>query len=190
MKKATSARDRLLNHFLQNVGRVMDSEELGSVGKISEWARRVRELRQDSGYQILTFKDDASLKPNEYVMRTSERRPTTASGVRAIGGSARAFVLDRDGGVCQLCGAEAGRPHPSFPKRKTVLQVSHILDYEHGGSNDPGNLRALCSYCNEGSAAVTLERPTLTRLKSQVRRATETDKKLLRDWLNEVFADR
>lgn len=49
------ARDKLRKHFLANVGKVMSSAELHKVaGGISEWARRVRELRNEEGYQILT----------------------------------------------------------------------------------------------------------------------------------------
>jgi len=40
------ARGKLRSHFLANIGRIMDSEELRAVaGNQSEWARRVRELR-------------------------------------------------------------------------------------------------------------------------------------------------
>jgi site-specific DNA-methyltransferase (cytosine-N4-specific) len=42
-------------------------------GGAVEWARRVRELRNEDGYQILSHKDRASLKPNQYLMETIER---------------------------------------------------------------------------------------------------------------------
>ena len=49
------ARGKLRAHFLANLGRVMDSDELRAVAdNQSEWARRVRELRTEEGYQILT----------------------------------------------------------------------------------------------------------------------------------------
>lgn len=52
------ARDKLRQHFLNNLGSVMDSEELKAVsGGISEWARRIRELRNEEGYKILTHND-------------------------------------------------------------------------------------------------------------------------------------
>lgn len=45
------ARARLRAHFLVNIGRVMNSEELRAVaGGINEWARRVRELRNEEGF--------------------------------------------------------------------------------------------------------------------------------------------
>ena len=53
--KRLGARDKLRRHFLSNIGRKMNSDELRRVaGNISEWARRIRELRTEEGYQILT----------------------------------------------------------------------------------------------------------------------------------------
>jgi hypothetical protein len=60
------AREKLRNHFLANVGRVLDSESLRTAaGGISEWARRIRELRDEEGFQILSHNDLASLKPGQ-----------------------------------------------------------------------------------------------------------------------------
>jgi len=65
-RKGGGARSRLRAHFLNNIGRVMDATELREVsGGISEWARRVRELRTEEGYLILTHNDLASLKPGQ-----------------------------------------------------------------------------------------------------------------------------
>jgi len=48
--KSQGARTRLRVHFLDNLGRVMGSDELRAVaGGITEWARRVRELRTEEG---------------------------------------------------------------------------------------------------------------------------------------------
>lgn len=48
------ARAKLRDHFLKNLGKTMTSDELREIAGISEWARRVRELRNEEGYQILT----------------------------------------------------------------------------------------------------------------------------------------
>ena len=61
------AKARLRAYFLDNLGKVMDSEELRQVANNqSEWARRVRELRNEEGYQILTHNDRSDLKPGQY----------------------------------------------------------------------------------------------------------------------------
>lgn len=58
------ARAKLRAYILDNIGRVLDSEELRRAsGDISEWARRVRELRDEEGFQTLTHNDRSELKP-------------------------------------------------------------------------------------------------------------------------------
>ena len=57
------AKDKLREHFLNNVGKIMNSDELREVsGNINEWARRVRELRTEEGYKIQTHNDRSDLK--------------------------------------------------------------------------------------------------------------------------------
>ena len=64
----TGARDKLRTYFLAHLGEVLDSDTLREVAGISEWARRVRELRNEEGYQILTHNDRSDLKPGQYVL--------------------------------------------------------------------------------------------------------------------------
>ena len=181
------ARAKLRAHFLANIGRVMDSTELRPIaGDISEWARRVRELRTEEGFLILTHNDRADLKPGEYLLEASKPQPAFARGISK---ETRAFVLDRNGFTCQMCGAVAGEPHPYDPTRKTRLHIGHILDKSLGGSDDAGNLKAICSVCNEGAANITLQRPELNKLLVQVRRATAMDQRELLKWLKAKFRD-
>jgi len=91
--------------------------------------------------------------------------------------------LDRNGFTCQMCGAVAGEPHPSDPTRKTRLHVGHIVDKSMGGCDEPSNLRAVCSVCNEGARKLTLDRPSRKKLLIQVRRATGTDQLEVLAWL-------
>jgi len=91
--------------------------------------------------------------------------------------------LDRNGFTCQMCGAVAGEPHPSDPTRKTRLHIGHIVDKSMGGSDEPSNLRAICSVCNEGARNLTLDRPSLQKLLIQVRRATGGDQLEVLKWL-------
>lgn len=179
------ARAQLRTHFLNNLGRVMNSEELREVaGGISEWARRVRELRTEEGFLILTHNDRSGLKPGEYLLETAKPQPAFE---RAISKETRALVLDRNGFTCQMCGAAAGEPHPYEPSRKTRLHIGHIIDKSQGGTDDPGNLRAICSVCNEGASNLTLERPSSQKLLAQVRRATGSDQVEVLKWLIRKF---
>lgn len=183
--KGSGARAMLRAHFLANIGRVMASDELRLVaGNISEWARRVRELRTEEGYLILTHNDRSDLKPGEYLLENPKPQPAFE---RAISKETRAFVLDRNGFTCQQCGAVAGEPHPYDPSRKTRLHIGHVIDKSMGGTDEPGNLRALCSVCNEGAANLTFDRPSLMKLQVQVRRATAADQREILRWLRQKF---
>jgi len=179
------ARDRLRDFFLSNLGRVLDSEELReAAGGISEWARRVRELRNEEGYLILTHNDRSDLKPGQYLLLTAKPEPAFERGISK---ETRAIVLDRNGFTCQMCGAGAGEPHPFDPSRKTRLHLGHIIDKSMGGSDDPSNLRAVCSVCNEGASNITPDRPTAIKLKAQIRKARGDDQLELLKFLIEKY---
>jgi hypothetical protein len=184
-KPSKGARAKLRTHFLANVGRVMDSKELAEVsGGISEWARRVRELRTEEGYQILTNNDRVNLKPGEYLLESKKPLPAFS---RAISKETRALVLDRNGFTCQMCGAVAGEPHPYDEGRKTRLHLGHVIDKSMGGTDDLANLRAICSVCNEGAKNLTTDRPSARKLLIQVRRATGADQIAVLEWLQKKY---
>ncbi len=184
-KISGGAKAKLRAHFLANIGRVMDTDELRLIAdNQSEWARRVRELRTEEGYQILTHNDRSELKPGQYLLETPKPQPAFA---RAISKETRAFVLDRNGFTCQMCGAVAGEQHPYDSTRKTRLHLGHVIDKSMGGTDDPSNLRAICSVCNEGASNATLTRPDLQKLLIQVRRATSQDQLEVLCWLMKKF---
>lgn len=181
MNKKLGARSKLRKHFLANIGRIMNSDELREVsGGITEWARRVRELRNEEGYKILTHNDRSDLKSGQYLLEDPIPEPAF---LRAISKETRAYVLDRNGFTCQMCGAVAGEPHPYDPARKTRLHLGHIKDKSQGGTDDASNLRALCSVCNEGASNLTLDRPTEQKLLIQIRRAKGIDQENVLRWL-------
>ncbi len=174
------SREKLRAYFLANLGRVVNSDELRHIAGTSEWARRVRELRAEEGYEILFHNDRSDLKIGQYLLLNAKPIPAFERGISK---EVRAFVLDRNGFTCQMCGAVAGEPHPSDPGRKTRLHIGHAVDKSMGGSDEPGNLKALCSICNEGARNLTPDRPTLRKLLIQVRRATGADQLELLQWL-------
>ncbi|MDR0325498.1 MAG: HNH endonuclease [Oscillospiraceae bacterium] len=178
------ARDKLRTYFLENLGEILDSDTLRDIAGISEWARRVRELRNEEGYQILTHNDHSDLKPGQYLLEDPTPQPAFA---REISKETRSFVLDRNGFTCQMCGAVAGEPHSYDPSRKARLHIGHIIDKSMGGTDDPSNLRALCSICNEGAANLTLDRPSHDKLLIQIRRATGADQLKVLEWLVKKF---
>src|SRR3954447_14669205 len=46
------AQGKILEHLQTNVGRWVEGDEVAAVSGIQEWARRVRELRVEQGYNI------------------------------------------------------------------------------------------------------------------------------------------
>ena len=184
MPKSLGARAKLRQYFLNHVGETLDSDTLREVAGISEWARRVRELRNEEGYLILTHNDRDGLKPGEYLLENPKPQPAFE---RSISKELRALVLDRNGFTCQMCGAVAGGPHPYDPMRKTRLHLGHIVDKSQGGKDEASNLRALCSVCNEGASNLTLDRPSISKLMIQVRRAKRPDQLAVLEWLKEKY---
>jgi hypothetical protein len=171
--------------LLANIGRVVTASELQKAsGWKAEWGRRVRELRDEQGYQILSHKDRADLKPGQYLLLTDERRPAFARGVSK---ETQAYVLERNGYTCQMCGIGAGDQDPFKPERKIRLTMGHIKDKSKGGDDSPSNLRAVCTNCNEGLQNTALPKPDQVWLLSQVRRATIDDQKAVLNWLLTKF---
>jgi hypothetical protein len=184
-QRGQGSRSKLRSFILANIGRVLESDELRDAsGNASEWGRRVRELRTEEGYQILTHNDRSDLKPGQYLLLNSKPIPAFERGISK---EARALVLDRNGFTCQMCGAVAGEPHPYDSTRKTRLQIGHTIDKSMGGGDDPTNLRAICSVCNEGAKNLTLDRPSLQKLLIQVRRAAGADQIGVLRWLVRNF---
>ncbi len=180
------SRGRVLAFLLANVGRVLRWQEIRkAAGDVEQWSRRLRELRDDFGYQILSHKDRQNLKPGQYLLETIDRTP---SFHRGISKQTRAFVLERNGYTCIMCGIAAGDADPYNPKRKIQLTMGHIIDKLKGGPDTPENLRAVCTNCNQGLQATAPPKPRRLELLKQVRRATVDDQLYLLGWLETKYA--
>ena len=183
---SVGSKKKILEFFLANIGRVIEKGELQHVsGGVSEWARRIRELRDEDGWDILSHKDRADLKPGQYIMPSDKRRP---SATRDISKETRALVLDRDGYTCQSCGVAAADPDPLHPGRKVRLTMGHIIDKSKGGSDTPENLRAICTNCNEAAQNESQPKPNRIALLAQIRRATIDDQLAVLDSLHGKYA--
>ena len=76
MPKEKGSKQRLLDFLLANVGKVDEKQQLQeAAGWVAEWARRLRELRDEEGWPILSHKDRADLKPGQYILESTKRRP-------------------------------------------------------------------------------------------------------------------
>jgi hypothetical protein len=189
--KKPGSKERIRSFFRANVGRVVTSTEIrDAIGpEVSEWARRLRELRDEEGWPIRSHNDAAELKPGEYLLE--EAPPDTRRDVafaRTISAKLRAEVLDRNGFTCQMCGLTPGDVDP-YTGRKVRLHIGHIVDKSLGGEDALSNLRTLCSTCNQGAKNITGEKPTGIWLLSQVRRAAQNEQRALFEWLRKKFGE-
>lgn len=185
MPRKPGSKQLIIEFFLCNIGKVLESKDIQTAsGGAVEWARRVRELRNEDGYQILSHKDRAHLKPNQYLMETAERLPAFARGISK---ETRAWVLERNGYTCQMCGVAAGDPDPLGGNRTVRLTLGHIIDKSKGGEDTPHNLRAVCTNCNEGLQNTAPPKPDRIHLLAQIRRATIQDQEAVLAWLLQKF---
>ncbi len=185
MSRKPGSKQLILEFFLQNTGNVLESKDIQRAsGGAVEWARRVRELRNEDGYQILSHKDRANLKPNQYLMETDKR---VLGFARGISKETRARVLERNGYTCQMCGVAAGDPDPLGGNRTVRLTMGHILDKSKGGDDSSQNLRAVCTNCNEGLQNTAPPKPDRLHLLGQIRQATIPDQEIVLNWLLQKF---
>ena len=187
MRKPGS-KERIRQFLLANVGKMVTSTQIrDAIGmEVTEWARRVRELREDEKWPILTHNDRADLKPGQYILTDI---PPERGGIlfsRPISAKLRAEVLDRNGFTCQMCGLTPGDIDPSTG-RKVRLHIGHIKDKSLGGKDELSNLRSLCSTCNQGAKNITAEKPSWIWLLAQIRRAGQDDQRAAFEWLRKKF---
>jgi len=182
--KRPGSRAKLRDYFINNVGITLNSETLREVAGTSEWWRRVRELRNEEGMNIVTHNDRSELKPGQYLLVNLKPLPAFERGISK---EVRAFVLDRNGFTCQMCGIAAGESHPDDGGRKARLHIVHVFDKSMGGTEDATYLKEICSVCNEGASNLTANRPDTTKLLAQVRRAPASVELDVLKWLIRKF---
>ena len=171
-------------YFEEHVGEILTKDELREVAGISEWARRVRELRDEEGMRIRTSTDRADLKPGEYVLESLERMPKID---RNIPPGLRAKILERNGYTCQLCGAGPGDPDPYRPGRRVRLQIDHIVPVGQCGKTEEDNLRVVCSICNQSKANIQPPSESALNILARIRRQPRIVQKEIYEALRKTF---
>lgn len=144
-RKKLSVRDKILEYLIKNVGKKVTGEELRYVARNrTEWARRVRELRTELGWQVMTkVAGMPELPIGVYVLASTRQAPEHD---RVIPDQVRRQVLQRDQYKCRNCGWDHERWNPSDPRH---LEAHHIEPHERGGPNTSENLITLCSVCHD-----------------------------------------
>lgn len=142
----TSGKDRIRTYLRDNIGEPVRSERLARVSGISQYARRVRELRNEEGFVIDSTRTRSELGQNDYfvveVQDIEEKSRITAQ--------ARYEQLERHP-RCETCGR--GSDHPDV----RYMEVDHVESFVDTDDpeevNDPTNLRTLCNQCHHGKSA-------------------------------------
>ncbi len=153
--------------------------------RTDSWTRRLRELRnpRHGGYTILSKRDRKSLRPDQYLFPTQERR-APQNTVR-ISGRVRADVLFRDSYTCQNCGLAKSQKYEDG--RAVTLHVAHNVADSHGGKPTADNCFTLCSLCNEAESNIGPDRPALAKTMSQVRKLPGHEQREIFEYLKTIF---
>ena len=155
-KEGLSVRDKILKFMRSSVGQGVTNEELRYVARDkTEWARRVRELRTELGWPIVTKTTGRpDLDIGVYVLQADRQSPEHD---RTIPDDVRRFVMRRDGCRCTKCGWSHSEWNPSDPRH---LEIHHVRHHAKGGENEEGNLLTLCTVCHDEMHRQSKQRTT------------------------------
>lgn len=153
---------KVLAFLRANVGKHVTGEELRYVAnEKNEWPRRVRELRTEEGWPIVTrFSGDPSLPVGVYVLAQDVQAPPHDRHIKEI---VRREVMERDEWRCQWRGC--GWSHERLAYDPRFLEVHHIHEHAQGGGNEASNLVSLCNLHHDEAhrtGALMLEKPIAT----------------------------
>ena len=174
--KPKSYKKKALELFQSRIGKIVTSEDLailtGSNGKpISHNIRRVFELRDEDGYEIVNHKDNSwtklNLKVDEWVLLKPEPNPKK---IRSRGVNKRIMyeVFSRDNFTCKFCGRTPQDDDPFKENHKIKLHVGHIIAHKKMEGEDffkieniselkesyiltSKDFLTMCNVCNEGA---------------------------------------
>lgn len=145
-KRKGGVREKILDYLKANVGKPVTGEELRYVASDKkEWARRVRELRTEYGWTVVTRQTGRKdLGIGVYLLETLRQLPVHD---RNIPDDVRVEVLTRDEHKCTNCGWHHGLASASDPRHH--LELHHLEQHLHGGKNTAENLTTLCNVCHD-----------------------------------------
>lgn len=153
-----SVKKRIEALFLDNVGKILSREQIIESARDPEtgrqpenWHQRLSELRTDSGYTILSWRNRGELRVQEYLMPHTEKRTTAAGRVRP-NEETWLEVLRRSNQSCEwsegneICGLKDGDIDP-VGGGTVKLTPDHKRPHAMDPQADPGDAeqwQALC----------------------------------------------
>lgn len=146
-KGDAGVKGKILEYLRENVGKKITGEELKYLanGK-SEWSRRVRELRTEDGWPIVTRNSGMPDLPVGVYLLESDKQAEVHD--RRIPDITRVKVLERDSYSCKSCGWSYANANLA-DRTRTQIELHHIEHHIHGGKNTEENLISLCNICHD-----------------------------------------
>lgn len=137
-----SVKEKILQFLRHSVGNPVIGEELRYLANDrSEWARRVRELRTEEGWPVVSQQSGRpDLPVGVYLL---ERDQQAQVHDRQIPDPVRVAVLMRDKFACRKCGWRREDANPADPRR--FLELHHLKEHKNKGANTIDNLITLCN---------------------------------------------
>lgn len=194
---------RIEAFFLDNIGRVATRSQIQQVARDPKtgrdpenWHQRLSELRTNSGYTILTKRDDRSLKVGEYVLQSSQKRSAAGRRVTCSGATWRQ-VLERAGNACEWnedgakCRLKEGSIDP-IGGGTVKLTADHMTPHSlksDADPNDPKQWRALCGRHQVMKKNYWDSTTDKLNVYAIVQSASLKEKRLVYDFLKEFFKD-
>jgi hypothetical protein len=197
--KGNSYTETALKWFIKNKGEIVTSDELaripGKDGKpISHNMRRIFELRDEKGYDIINHKDvrkGYDLKVDQWVL-LKVKPDAKKIRTRGVTTKLRAEVLARDLNTCQSCGRTIGDEDPFNAGHKVTLHIGHLKAHKSkdGSISNVGvdltkdDFITQCNVCNEGTK--NRDVPIITMI-DRVKKMSEKEQKSLYKYLSARF---
>jgi hypothetical protein len=191
---------RAIKWFQQNLKEIVTSKELAQLlGRdnlpIQHSMRRVFELRDEKGYNIINWKYDnpsgEKLKNDEWMLLESDPNPKM---IRDRGVNKRIMfdVFERDDYTCQSCGRDPKDDDPFKSGRKIKLHVGHITSHKQkdgsvanvGKKLTKEDFMTMCNICNEGAKNKNIKKITLL---DRVKSTSESMQKDIYQFLKNKF---
>lgn len=140
-----AVREKILKYLRKNVGQKVTGEELKYLAKDrSEWARRVRELRTEYGWPVVTQNTGRpDLEVGVYLLEADRQSPEHD---RHIPDPVKRNVLRRDDYKCTVCNWSHEVWNRSDPRH---LELHHQKPHAEGGENTERNLITVCTICHD-----------------------------------------
>lgn len=144
-REKIAVRDKILKYLRKNVGQKVTGEELKYLAKDrSEWARRVRELRTEYGWPVVTQNTGRpNLEVGIYLLEADRQSPEHD---RHIPDPVKREVLRRDNYKCTICKWSHDEWNRSDPRH---LELHHKKHHVTGGDNTENNLITVCTVCHD-----------------------------------------